>query len=145
VPRLQGVFCATASGSGDLACWRRQAHAENRHQNSHTVGTDTEGELYMKKSKVKSTLWDAAEHLKTNEDMAAYLEAAIEDGDPAVISAAVGDIARAKGMSQIARETGLGRESLYKALSPGGNPEFATILKVVRALGLKFHVEAVAH
>jgi len=99
----------------------------------------------MKKSKVKSTLWDAAEHLKTNEDMAAYLEAAIEDGDPAVISAAVGDIARAKGMSQIARETGLGRESLYKALSPGGNPEFATILKVVRALGLKFHVEAVAH
>ncbi len=74
--------------------------------------------------------------------MAAYLEAAIEDGDPVVISAAIGDIARAKGMSQIARETGLGRESLYKALSPGGNPEFATILKVVRALGLKFHVEA---
>ena len=99
----------------------------------------------MKKSKVKTTPWDAAEHLKTNEDMAAYLEAAIEDGDPAVISAAVGDIARAKGMSQIARETGLGRESLYKALSPGGNPEFATILKVVRALGLKLHVEAAAH
>ncbi len=89
--------------------------------------------------------WDVAEHLKTDADMAAYLEAAIEDGDPAVISAAVGDIARAKGMSQIARETGLGRESLYKALSPGGNPEFATILKVVRALGLKFHVEAAAH
>ena len=98
----------------------------------------------MKKSKVRTTPWDAVEHLKTNEDMADYLEAAIEDGDPAVISAAVGDIARAKGMSQIARETGLGRESLYKALSPGGNPEFATILKVVRALGLKFHVEAVA-
>ncbi|MDO9287956.1 MAG: putative addiction module antidote protein [Thermodesulfovibrionales bacterium] len=89
--------------------------------------------------------WDAAEHLKTKEDMAAYLEAAIEDGNPVVISAAIGDIARAKGMSQIARETGLGRESLYKALSPGGNPEFATILKVVRALGLKFHVEAAAH
>lgn len=89
--------------------------------------------------------WDASEHLKSEEDMAAYLEAAIEDGDPAVISAAIGDIARAKGMSQIASETGLGRESLYKALSPGGNPEFATILKVVRALGLKFHVEAAAH
>jgi len=62
-----------------------------------------------------------------------------------LISAAIGDIARAKGMSQIARKTGLGRESLYKALSPGGNPEFATILKVVRALGLKFHIEASAH
>jgi len=99
----------------------------------------------MKKAKVKTIPWDAAEHLKTGEDMAAYLEAAIEDGDPAIISAAVGDIARAKGMSQIARETGLGRESLYKALSPGGNPEFATILKVVRALGLKFHVEAAVH
>jgi probable addiction module antidote protein len=99
----------------------------------------------MKKTKIKTTPWDASEHLKTEEDMAAYLEAAIEDGDPAVISAAIGDIARAKGMSQIASETGLGRESLYKALSPGGNPEFATILKVVRALGLKFHVEAAAH
>lgn len=99
----------------------------------------------MKKTKVKTTPWDASEHLKSEEDMAAYLEAAIEDGDPAVISAAIGDIARAKGMSQIASETGLGRESLYKALSPGGNPEFATILKVVRALGLKFHVEAAAH
>ncbi|MBI5634334.1 MAG: putative addiction module antidote protein [Nitrospirae bacterium] len=99
----------------------------------------------MKKAKVKTVPWDAAEHLKTDEDMAAYLEAAIEDGDPSVISAAVGDIAKAKGMSQIARETGLGRESLYKALSPGGNPEFATILKVVRALGLKFHVEAAVH
>lgn len=99
----------------------------------------------MKKTKIKTTPWDASEHLKTEEDMAAYLEAAIEDGDPAVISAAIGDIARAKGMSLIASETGLGRESLYKALSPGGNPEFATILKVVRALGLKFHVEAAAH
>ena len=99
----------------------------------------------MKKAKVKTTPWDATEHLKTEEDMAAYLEAAIEDGDPVVISAAIGDIARAKGMSQIARETGLGRESLYKALSPGGNPEFATIIKVVRALGLKFHIEAAAH
>lgn len=99
----------------------------------------------MKKTKIKTTPWDASEHLKTEEDMAAYLEAAIEDGDPAVISAAIGDIARAKGMSQIASKTGLGRESLYKALSPGGNPEFATILKVVRALGLKFHVEAAAH
>jgi len=74
--------------------------------------------------------------------MAAYLEAALEDGDPALIAAALGDIARAKGMSQIARETGLGRESLYKALSPDGNPEFSTVLKVVRALGLRLHAVA---
>ncbi len=71
--------------------------------------------------------------------MANYLEAAIEDGDSALISAALGDIARAKGMSQVARKAGLGRESLYKALSPNGNPEFATILKVVKALGLRLH------
>lgn len=88
--------------------------------------------------------WDAAEHLETEADMVAYLDAALEDGDPAVIVAVVGDIARAKGMSQIAREAGLGRESLYKALSPSGNPEFATILKVVQALGLKLSVQ-VAH
>ena len=74
--------------------------------------------------------------------MAAYLEAALEDGDPALIAAALGDIARAKGMSQIARETGLGLESLYKALSPDGNPEFSTVLKVVRALGLRLHAVA---
>jgi probable addiction module antidote protein len=98
----------------------------------------------MKKkiAKIKTRLWDAAEHLKSDADMAAYLEAALEDGDPALVAAALGDIARAKGMSQIARETGLGRESLYKALSPDGNPEFSTVLKVVRALGLRLHAAA---
>lgn len=95
-------------------------------------------------TKTKTSQWDAAAHLETDEDMAAYLEAALEDGDPALVTAALGDIARAKGMTQIARETGLGRESLYKALSPEGNPEFATVLKVVRALGLKLHAE-IAH
>jgi|SRR5713226_4064057 probable addiction module antidote protein len=93
-------------------------------------------------AKTKTKRWDAAEHLETEEDMAAYLEAALEDGDPALIAAALGDIARAKGMSQIARETGLGRESLYKALSPDGNPEFSTVLKVVRALGLRLRATA---
>ena len=83
--------------------------------------------------------WDAAEHLETQEDVLAYLEAALENGDPVLIAAVLGDIARAKGMSQIARETGLGRESLYKALSPDGNPEFATIIKVIHALGLRLH------
>jgi probable addiction module antidote protein len=89
--------------------------------------------------KIKTKLWDVTEHLETEEDMAAYLQAALEEGDPALVAAALGDIARAKGMAQIAREAGLGRESLYKALSPEGNPEFATVLKVVRALGLKLH------
>ena len=89
--------------------------------------------------KTVTTLWDPAEHLKTEEDMVAYLEAALEESDPTLIAAALGDIARAKGMTQVARDAGLGRESLYKALSPAGNPEFATILKVVAALGLQLH------
>jgi len=90
-------------------------------------------------AKTVITPWDPAEHLETEEDMAAYLEAALEDSDPALIAAALGDIARAKGMTQVALEAGLGRESLYKALSPNGNPEFATIMKVVSALGLQLH------
>jgi probable addiction module antidote protein len=93
-------------------------------------------------TKTKTRPWDVAEHLETVEDMAAYLEAALEEGDPALIAAAMGDIARAKGITQIARETGLGRESLYKALSTEGNPEFATVLKVVKALGLRLHATA---
>jgi probable addiction module antidote protein len=84
--------------------------------------------------------WDPAEHLVSEETIAAYLEAAFEEGDLSTIIAALGDIARAKGMSQIARETGLGRESLYKALSHEGNPEFSTIMKVVQALGLKLKI-----
>lgn len=92
-------------------------------------------------AKTRTHSWDAAEHLETAEDMAAYLEAALEDGDPALVTAVLGDIARARGMAQIAREAGLGRESLYKALSAEGNPEFATVLKVVRALGLKLRAE----
>ncbi len=94
-------------------------------------------------ARTKTLLWDAAKHLETEEDMAAYLEAALENGEPTLVAVALGDIARAKGMSQIARETGLGRESLYKALSPDGNPEFSTILKVVRALGLRLHATSV--
>lgn len=90
-------------------------------------------------SKAKTVPWDPAKHLQTDEDMAAYLEAALEEEDPALVAAALGDIARAKGMTQIAREAGLGRESLYKTLSASGNPKFATILKVVSALGLKLH------
>jgi probable addiction module antidote protein len=95
-------------------------------------------------AKTVTTPWDPADHLRTDEDMAAYLEAALEEGDPTLVAAALGDIARAKGMTQVAREAGLGRESLYKALSPSGNPEFATILKVVAALGLQLHATPAA-
>lgn len=90
-------------------------------------------------AKTKTLPWDAAEYLNTEEEMAAYLEAALEEGEPSLVAAALGDIARARGMTQLARETGLGRESLYKALSPNGNPEFSTILKVIQALGLELH------
>jgi probable addiction module antidote protein len=95
-------------------------------------------------AKTQTRPWDVAQHLETEEDMAAYLEAALEDGDPALVAAALGDIARAKGMTQLAHDTGLGRESLYKALSPEGNPEFSTVLKVVRALGLRLHATTAA-
>lgn len=91
-------------------------------------------------AKTKTQIWDVANHLETKEDIAAYLEATLEDGDSALIAAALGDIARSRGMTQISRDTGLGRESLYKALSVEGNPEFATILKVIRALGLRLQV-----
>lgn len=99
----------------------------------------------MKKRKIKTTKWNIVEHLKTDEDIAAYLEAVLEDGEPALVTAALGDIARAKGMTKVSKKTGLGRESLYKALSAEGNPEFATVLKVIHSLGLKLHVEAPSH
>lgn len=84
-----------------------------------------------------TTKWDAAEHLDSPEAIAAYIDAAMEDGDPALISAVLGDVARALGMSQIARESGLSRESLYRALSQDGHPEFATVAKVMKAMGLR--------
>jgi probable addiction module antidote protein len=89
--------------------------------------------------KVMTSPYDVAEHLRTPEEMAAYLEACIEeaDGDVTFIAKALGDIARAQGMTQVARDSGLSRESLYKALSGERSPSFDTILKVVSALGLK--------
>ncbi|MGZ8388758.1 MAG: addiction module antidote protein, partial [Rhodoplanes sp.] len=90
----------------------------------------------------KTQLWDAADTLETKEDIAAYLDAVLEDGDPDLLKAALGDIARAKGMTEIAQAAGLGRANLYKALSPDGNPEFATVVKVLKALGLRLSVAA---
>lgn len=96
------------------------------------------------KANTRTMLFDGAAYLKNEEDMAALLEAALEDGDPRVIAAAIGDIARAQGMTKIAKATGLSRESLYRALSPEGNPELQTFIKVVHALGLKLHATASA-
>lgn len=93
-------------------------------------------------SKAKTTRWDTADHLQTADDIAAYLEAVFEDGNPALINHALGVVARAKGMSEIAERTGMGRQSLYKALSADGHPEFSTTLSVVRALGLRLTVTA---
>ena len=96
--------------------------------------------------KTTTSRYDVAEHLRTPEEMAVYLEACLEEanGDAAFIAKALGDIARAKGMAQVARDAGLSRESLYKALSGERSPGFDTILKVMEALGLKLHAE-VAH
>ncbi len=96
--------------------------------------------------KIKLSRWDSAEYLKTDEDMAAYLEACFEEAgdDAAFIAHALGVVARARSMSQLARDTGLGRESLYKALSGEGNPEFSTVLKVMTALGMKLTAVPIA-
>ena len=86
--------------------------------------------------------WDASEHLDSEEMIFAYVNAAMEEGDPALFAAALGDIARARGMTEIARKAGMSRESLYRALSSDGNPEFATVMKVMKALGLRMTVAA---
>ncbi|MEC8859280.1 MAG: addiction module antidote protein [Pseudomonadota bacterium] len=95
---------------------------------------------------VKLSRWDSAEYLKTDEDIQAYLEAVLEEGgdDPAYIVHALGVIARAKNMSQLARDAGLSREGLYKALSEEGNPTFSTVTKIAKALGLQIKFETAA-
>ena len=95
-------------------------------------------------AKTKTVAYDVSEQLRTPEEMAAYLDAWLEEApdDAAGIARALGDIARAKGMTQVARDAGLSRESLYKALGENGNPSFSTVLKVLRALGVKLHAEA---
>ena len=97
-----------------------------------------------KAEKTKTVPYDVAEQLRTPEEMAAYLDAWFEEApdDAAGIARALGDIARAKGMSLVAKEAGLSRESLYRALSENGNPSFATVLKVARALGVRLHAAA---
>ena len=92
----------------------------------------------------KFTRWDAADHLKTEGDMALYLDVCLDEdpGDGSLIRAALNDVARARGMSQLARDTGITREGLYKALSPDGNPAFSTVVRVIKALKIKLHATA---
>jgi probable addiction module antidote protein len=89
---------------------------------------------------IKTTRWDTAETLKTKEEIATYLDAVLEDGDPELLKLALGNVARSKGMTEIAREAGLRQTSLYRALSPEGNPEFTTVAGVLKALGLRLSV-----
>ncbi|WP_175953651.1 addiction module antidote protein [Schaalia sp. Marseille-Q2122] len=88
------------------------------------------------------TPWDASEYLESEEDIIAYLNAALEAEDPALLQVALGDIAKARGMTSIAREAGVGRESLYKSLSADGNPSWQTLSKVISALGLRLEARA---
>ncbi len=130
----------TAANSSSFwweATSHRKTSASNWHMQWHTT---YKGQVMAKTS---TTNYDVAEHLRTPEEMAAYLDACFEeaDGDANFIAKALGDIARAKGMTQVARDAGLSRESLYKALSGERSPEFDTVLKVMRALGLRLHAE----
>ncbi len=95
-------------------------------------------------SKIKLKKWDAVDRLNSEEEITGYFEACLEEdpGDGSLVRAALGDIARARGMAQLSRDTGLSREGLYKALSPEGNPEFTTVMKVMKALGLRLHAVA---
>lgn len=95
-----------------------------------------------KLSKTKTIPWKTEDYLDTPDRVAAYLEAVFEDGDPALINHALGAVARSKGMTVVARRTGLGRQSLYKALAPRGRPEFLTVLKVIQAIGMKMTIKA---
>ena len=98
----------------------------------------------INETKVATQPWDAADHLKTEEDIVAYLDAALEESDLGLIAAVLGDIARAKGMTNVSAEAGLGRESLYKSLSEEGNLAFGTVLKVTQALGIRLRATSLS-
>jgi probable addiction module antidote protein/putative addiction module killer protein len=144
------VLHATRKQLPSVARWRRQVDTAKRHHTGDPSRQEFSGVAIMlkpaarKPAKTKTVLYDVAEQLRTTDEMAAYLDAWLEEApeDAAGIARALGDIARAKGMTQVAKDAGLSRESLYRALSADGNPSFATVLKVARALGVRLHVEA---
>jgi probable addiction module antidote protein len=128
--------------SSDAAPLSRSSFAAATNQGSEIARALEVGKRFEDNMTRDTSRWDAADALETKEDIAAYLDAVLEDGDPDLLKAALGDIARAKGMTEIAEAVGLGRASLYKALSPEGNPEFATVARVLKALGLRLSVAA---
>jgi len=91
---------------------------------------------------LNTTRWDSAEYLQTDEDIADYLDAVFEENDPALITHALGVIARARGLNQIADESGLGRETVCEALSAEGKPDFVTVMKIINALGIRLHAHS---
>ena len=99
----------------------------------------------MNSPEVTFTPYDTADYLETEEDIAAYLNAVLEENDPSLLAAALGDIARARNMTQLAKTVGMSREGLYKALSGTGNPAYGTISKVANALGLRIKIEPLSH
>jgi len=135
--RSTGSISYDAAGSSRSFSAAATAQAKRRHCRR---TEDGKGGFLMP---LETTKWDSAEYLKSREDIAAYLEAVFEDGDPSLIAYALGQVARAEGMTQIAKEAGLSRESLYRSLSADGNPEMATVLKVLSALGLRLAVEPI--
>jgi probable addiction module antidote protein len=138
---VSGLLRANWIDSLCFAGWRREDNAEERHCQSETNGSRTQGDKTMKR-KTTYKAFDTAAYLDNDAVVAEYLTAAAEDSNPDVFVAALGDVAKARGMAQIAKEAGLGRESLYKALSAGAHPRFETVSSVLRALGVKFTVVA---
>jgi probable addiction module antidote protein/putative addiction module killer protein len=142
--------CTTPKGMANSLSFSSVETSRVRHKTSRLLLRSPETSRSNEMSKAKATqktktlAYDVAEQLRTPEEMAAYLDAWFVEApdDAAGIARALGDIARAKGMTQVARDAGLSRESLYKALSENGNPGFATVLKVARALGVRLHAEA---
>ena len=127
-PGYRVYYLASWSANRDPVVWRRQAYAAAGYQ----AGSDARREFVMR----KTTRFDAADYLDTEERQVAYITAALETGDADFVRDALGLVARARGMGQIAKNAGLNRESLYKALGETGNPEFSTVMRIVRALGL---------
>lgn len=124
-----------------LLCWQRQAHATAGHQ----AGSEIGGDIVMPKVLSKTTRFDAADYLDTEERQVAYIAAALESGDADFVRDALGLVARARGMGGIAKRAGLNRENLYKALGETGNPEFVTVMRIVRALGLTLSARRAAN
>src|SRR6266566_1110537 len=132
---IPDLLCASWSTDCDPAMWRRQAHATAGYQ----TGSETGGDIVM----TKTARFDAADYLDTEERQVAYIAAALESGDADFVRDALGLVARARGMGGIAKKAGLNRESLYKALGETGNPEFGTVMRIVRALGLTLSARSV--